>query len=308
MSRWIGLLGSWALLALGVGLASIALAGGWINLRDTRRLRRYALVDQLLAGRLAGTVVQLRRVKERSESALDASRSGVTKASAAIDEPQSTPQTIVVSTSENRLYVRNNRKTIFKAVCSTGKHTTLVENGRIKEFRTPIGKFKVRSKEGDPVWVAPDWHYAEEAQKKGLKVVRLGPGQYLDAATGGPAKRIGGGVWDWVGASGGSRRVLTLRNGTVVEISEGAERELPPGKMIVAGKTLVMPPVSAPQRRFAKVLGAYRINLGDGYALHGTEALASLGRSVSHGCVRLGPKDIEALYMMAEVGDEVIIY
>lgn len=308
MPRWIGLLGSWALFVLGVGLASIALAGAWINLRDSRRLRRYALVDRLLTERLAGTVVQLRRVKEKSETALDESRSGVTKASAAIDEPQATPQTIVVSTVENRVYVRNNRRTIFTAVCSTGKHTTLVEGGRVKEFRTPIGKFKVRSKEGDPVWVAPDWHYVEEALKKGLTVVRLEAGQSLDADTGGPARRIGGGVWDWVGASGGSRRVLTVKKGTVVEISEGAERELPAGKMIVAGRKLVMPPVSAPQRRFAKVLGAYRLNLGGGYALHGTEALAQLGRSVSHGCVRLGPADIEALYRMANVGDEVIIY
>jgi lipoprotein-anchoring transpeptidase ErfK/SrfK len=29
---------------------------------------------------------------------------------------------------------------------------------------------------------------------------------------------------------------------------------------------------------------------------------------VSHGCVRLGDADIETLYNMANVGDEVIIY
>jgi lipoprotein-anchoring transpeptidase ErfK/SrfK len=29
---------------------------------------------------------------------------------------------------------------------------------------------------------------------------------------------------------------------------------------------------------------------------------------VSHGCVRLGDADIEAIYRMANVGDEVIIY
>ncbi len=41
MPRWIGLLGSWALLVLGIGLASIAVAGEWINVKDSRRLRRY---------------------------------------------------------------------------------------------------------------------------------------------------------------------------------------------------------------------------------------------------------------------------
>ena len=49
-------------------------------------------------------------------------------------------------------------------------------------------------------------------------------------------------------------------------------------------------------------------NLGDGYALHGTQQTSQLGQSVSHGCVRLGDKDIEALYKMANVGDEVIMY
>ena len=33
-----------------------------------------------------------------------------------------------------------------------------------------------------------------------------------------------------------------------------------------------------------------------------------LGRSVSHGCVRLANEDIARLYSMTKVGDEVIIY
>ncbi|MCR4294678.1 MAG: L,D-transpeptidase [Elusimicrobia bacterium] len=308
MSRWIGLLGSWALFVLGLGVACIAAAGGWINVKDSRRLRRHAVVDQMLSDRLNGTVAQLRRIKTRSESALSASRSEMTAASAAIDEPQATPQTIVVSTVDNKVYVRSNKRTVFTAVCSTGKHTTLVENGRVKIFRTPVGKFKVRSKEENPVWIPPDWHYAEEARKKGLAVVRLDRGGALDAETGGPARRFGGGVWDWVGSSGGSRRILTVENDTVVETAEGVERELPAGVTIVAGRTVVIPPIGTPQRRVEKVLGAYRINLGDGYALHGTQSVAQLGRSVSHGCVRLGAEDIAELYRMAHVGDEVIIY
>ena len=308
MHRWIGLLGSWALFALGLGLASIAVAGQWINFRDSRRLTRYALVDKLLADRLAGTVVQLQLMKAKSESNLNGVRSEVTKASAAIDGAKDTDQKIMVSTAENKLYVRSRKQTTFRAVCSTGKHATLIDGGRTKIFRTPIGRFRVRSKEENPVWVPPDWHYVEEARKKGLTVVRLERGQSIDADTGGPARQVGGGVWDWVGESGGSRRVLTVKGGTIVEVTRAGERELPSGAMIRAGKTLVIPPVGTPQRKFEKVLGAYRINLGDGYALHGTQALNQLGQSVSHGCVRLGDADIEALYRMANVGDEVIIY
>jgi lipoprotein-anchoring transpeptidase ErfK/SrfK len=308
MSRWIGLLGSWALFVLGLGLATMAAAGEWINVRDARRLDRYALVDGLLAERRAGTVVQLRLVREKSEHSLIRVRSNVTKASDSIDETRDTGQKIMVSTTENKVYVRNKNRTIFIAVCSTGKNTKMIDGARTMIFRTPIGKFRVRSKEENPVWIPPDWHYVEEARKKGLKVVRLARGQSIDADTGEPVWQAGGGVWDWVGSSGGSRRVLLLKNNSVVEMSAGRERELPAGAMIRAGRTLVIPPFGSPQRRYDKVLGAYRLNLGDGYALHGTQAVDQLGRSVSHGCVRLGDADIEAIYRMANVGDEVIIY
>jgi lipoprotein-anchoring transpeptidase ErfK/SrfK len=308
MPRWFGFLGSWAFFSLGLGLVSIAAAGEWINIRDSRRLARYALVDRLLADRLAGTVAKLQLVKEKSESSLSGVRVEVAKVSLAIDDAKDTDQKIMVSTSENRLYVRSRKETTFRAVCSTGKNTTLVDGARTKIFRTPIGRFRVRSKEENPVWVPPDWHYVEEARKKGLTVVRFERGQSIDADTGGPARRVGGGVWDWVFEPGGSRRVLTVKNGTIVESSMKGERELPPGSMIRAGKTLVIPPIGTPQRKFEKVLGAFRINLGDGYALHGTQNLNQLGQSVSHGCVRLGDADIEALYRMANVGDEVIIY
>lgn len=36
---------------------------------------------------------------------------------------------------------------------------------------------------------------------------------------------------------------LKVKGDTIVEIRNGVERELPPGEMIRAGKTLVIPPV-----------------------------------------------------------------
>ena len=112
----------------------------------------------------------------------------------------------------------------------------------------------------------------------------------------------------WLDGSSGSSRVLRLQGNSVVEDDNGMVRELPPGKLIVAGDAVVIPPVDTPQRHFDKVLGHYRLNLGNGYAIHGTQETDKLGQSVSHGCVRLGDDDIARLYAMAHVGDAVIIY
>jgi lipoprotein-anchoring transpeptidase ErfK/SrfK len=56
------------------------------------------------------------------------------------------------------------------------------------------------------------------------------------------------------------------------------------------------------------VLGTHRLYLGDGYALHGTNNPASIGQSVSHGCIRLRNEDIQTLYEMVPVGTPVFIY
>jgi lipoprotein-anchoring transpeptidase ErfK/SrfK len=307
MRRWIGFLGSWALLVLALGLASFAIAGEVINTRDSKRLDRVAVVDQLIAERTGNKAEQLRQSAEARQAELAQLQSKVAGVAKQTDEVPDTGQTILVSTAENKVYVRNNGQTIFEAICSTGKGTTLAVDGRTMVFDTPIGKFHIKSKEENPQWVPPDWHYVEEARKNGMRVVRLGPGSSINADTGDPAAKHDEGVWGWFGG-GDSSRTLKMRGNTIVEESGGVERELPPGKMIVAGNTIVIPPVGTPQRSFDKVLGHYRLNLGDGYALHGTQDAANLGRSVSHGCVRLGDADIERLFQMANVGDEVIIY
>jgi lipoprotein-anchoring transpeptidase ErfK/SrfK len=48
--------------------------------------------------------------------------------------------------------------------------------------------------------------------------------------------------------------------------------------------------------------------MGNGYAIHGTNQPDSIGRAVSHGCVRLRNEDIAKLYAMVEVGTPVYIY
>ena len=76
-----------------------------------------------------------------------------------------------------RALAGNRFRSVVEVGCGTGKNTTLRAQGRTMVFRTPIGRFRVQSKEENPKWVPPDWHYIEEAQKNGLDVVRLNRGQ-----------------------------------------------------------------------------------------------------------------------------------
>ena len=80
------------------------------------------------------------------------------------------------------------------------------------------------------------------------------------------------------------------------------------GREIVVDGKLVVPPLGTSQRRYEGVLGAYRLNIGNGYALHGTNRPETIGQAVSHGCVRLRNEDIEKLYGMVAVGTPVYIY
>lgn len=309
MSRWIGFLGSWALFVLGLGLASFAVAGEYINIRDAKRLDRLALIDQMISERGGDKMSGLRQTAQQKASEVTELQNKVAGVAKQTEDLPDTGQTIVVSTAENKIYLKEGGRTVFEAVCSTGKGTTMAVDGKTLVFDTPIGKFHIKSKEENPQWVPPDWHYVEQARKNGMRVVRLAPGQAIDASTGQPVRRESNdGVWSWINSGGGGGRVLKLKGNTVVEESGGSEQELPPGKLIVAGDAVIIPPVDTPQRHFDKVLGHYRLNLGDGYAIHGTQETAKLGQSVSHGCVRVGDDDLARLYQIAKVGDEVIIY
>ncbi len=42
-----------------------------------------------------------------------------------------------------------------------------------------------------------------------------------------------------------------------------------------------------------------------GYGIHGTNAPLSIGHNVSHGCIRMRKADVEELFKLVEIGDEV---
>jgi hypothetical protein len=69
-----------------------------------------------------------------------------------------------------------------------------------------------------------------------------------------------------------------------------------------------VPPPDSPRRFVKGHLGKYALDLGDGILIHGTDDADSLGRSVSHGCVRLPDDMLERVYSAARVGTEVFIF
>lgn len=69
-----------------------------------------------------------------------------------------------------------------------------------------------------------------------------------------------------------------------------------------------IPPPDDPSRLIPGELGAYLLNLGDGYLIHGTKDEKVLGRPASHGCVRLGADDLKKLYATVPVGTRVFIF
>ncbi len=44
-----------------------------------------------------------------------------------------------------------------------------------------------------------------------------------------------------------------------------------------------------------------------GYGIHGTNAPQSIGKSASHGCIRMAKRDLEELFSLVKVGDKVEI-
>lgn len=72
-------------------------------------------------------------------------------------------------------------------------------------------------------------------------------------------------------------------------------------------KGMAVPPSSSSRRYFPGEMGAYALYLGDGLAIHGTKIESSVGRAVSHGCMRLSKEGIATIYSLVRVGTKVII-
>ena len=71
---------------------------------------------------------------------------------------------------------------------------------------------------------------------------------------------------------------------------------------------LPVPHPHASERFEYGVLGDYALSLGDGYLIHGTLYKRQLGMPVTHGCIRLGDEELEAVYFTLQHGSKVYIF
>jgi lipoprotein-anchoring transpeptidase ErfK/SrfK len=71
---------------------------------------------------------------------------------------------------------------------------------------------------------------------------------------------------------------------------------------------LPIPSPNDPSRYETGTLGAYKLEIGDGFMIHGTIYKRRMGMSVTHGCIRLLDEDLEVVYKTMEIGSKVYIY
>jgi lipoprotein-anchoring transpeptidase ErfK/SrfK len=71
---------------------------------------------------------------------------------------------------------------------------------------------------------------------------------------------------------------------------------------------LPIPSANHPSRYEKGTLGDYALAIGNGYLIHGTLYQRFLGLPVTHGCIRMGDKDLKQVYETLQVGSKVFIY
>lgn len=194
---------------------------------------------------------------------------------------------VVVQLDARELAVLDGADTLLVAPVAIGRDTTIKYGARTWTFDTPRGRRVVHRKNENPVWVPPDWHYVEAAARKGLKLA------YLPAGKGVPL---------------GAGRTLAVRGGLAGVVEGKSFTALPTDEEIVFGNTLYVPPLGSKNRQIEGELGRFRLDLGDGYQLHGTPHEDTIGDAATHGCIRLYDEDIEWLYQHVPVGTAVYIF
>jgi hypothetical protein len=254
---------------------------------QTVRLRFARDVARLVYNDNAERVEQVVLEAGMGSDSLRAVLSGSTAAVLPADAPY-----LVISITDRRLWYKQGDSVLFTAPVATGSGKQLVVQGgqRVLRFETPRGRLLVQRLDSAPAWVPPDWHYQEQANKRRLGLVQLVRGRPLALRD-------------------GSR--LEVQGNDVVRVyADGAVRSVAAtdGREIVADGRIVIPPYGTTQRKYLAVLGDFRLYLGDGYGIHGTNNPASVGQAVSHGCVRMRNEDIAVLYHAVAVGTPVYIY
>lgn len=212
-------------------------------LLGARRIRKWLVVPAALAAVLViswsteswDAPVRLNDAVRIDPAALKKMKSENLKWKASLEAAKPKGAYIVIDTARNRLYLKNNSKTLLEAVCSTGNGKILIDTEKNRKwvFDTPRGERIILKKVHRPVWTKPDWAFIEEGEKI---------------------------------------------------------------------------PTSFKERVEEDMLGDYAMHIGDAYMIHGTLYRRLLGRSVTHGCVRLGDADLETVFKASAVGTPLFIY
>jgi len=195
---------------------------------------------------------------------------------------------VVVSLNDRELWAIIGPDTLLTAPIAVSTDETLEYAGRSWRFETPRGVRTVIDKKENPVWIPPEWHYAEVAQEHGLKLAAMISGKTV--------------------LSDG--RVLDVRDDQVgvVDGKSGEFAYLPTDEEVIFDGTLFIPPIGTLNRRIEGELGRHMLDTGNGFLLHGTPNKSSIGTAATHGCIRLRDDDIAWLYDMIPVGTRVYIY
>lgn len=121
--------------------------------------------------------------------------------------------------------------------------------------------------------------------------------------------------------------VVSTGSGDVLRETSGQRRswtfDTPPGRHRVLSKrrdpvwvkpdwAFIEAGVAVPQndadRTETEALGAYALDLGDGYMIHGATYERLLGRSTTHGCIRAGREDLQKIFDLVPVGASVYVF
>lgn len=197
---------------------------------------------------------------------------------------------IMVSTEKRWLWLVSGSDTLVSAPIAIGTGKTFVYEGKTFKFHTPRGKRVVRSKTDKPIWTVPEWHYLEKAAARGLKVVRLKASEpYM----------LGDSTW------------IDIRGDQVGRVNRfGNWHPFSQDFEIMFDKKIFVPPMGTVQRTVTDALGPYKLDMGEGYLIHGTHIYTedSIGLAASHGCVRMRNMDLGILYQLVEPGTPVFIF
>lgn len=194
---------------------------------------------------------------------------------------------VVVSLFDRRIWVVEGKDTLLSAPVAVGMGKVRI-HGQEWDHSTPRGRRVVRAKETEPVWTPPDWHYIQTAHRRGHEVAQL---------------RRGRGV-----TLGDGRRLAVRDSSVVLVLPDGTTEVLGREQRLVFDDTQFIPPVGTVNRRVPDVLGDFKLDMGDGYLIHGTTEGISIGFPSTHGCIRVDDAELEQLYALVPVGTQVFIF